>query len=382
MAGPLLAVENDRPDMSESQTRPNPSPPTEPSDAPAPTAEPMTTTLMARLFVVPAVIVCILIAVAVVVVLFGSTPLDQPVSIDRLLTILEQDNTGGRTMGMLMPRDKDYWQAAQELANRLMRREKYLQPEEIEPTAERLVGILDGLGPGQDTDEIGPSRRLFIMQALARLGSPVAFDALAERLEDPNSGIRMAALMALAEMEAVDGIERVVSPVVKRLDDPSIEVQMVACATLSQVARPHDPHVEQALREKLDDDREVQWNAAIALARLKSNAGKIVLMNMLDRSYWEQMDLRYIEAGREVQRSFTPLEVSNRLTAAIHAAGHLDDPELRSLIKALCGDASVEVREAARVALNEHEPDSEQVGVADRTLGPQDSRVPMLGEAL
>src|SRR6185436_6900989 len=82
-----------------------------------PNYEPMTPTLMGRLFIVPAIIVCVMLGVAVVVVMFGTTTIDKQASISDLIDRIEQD-PGERTMSMLFPRAKESWQAAQELARR------------------------------------------------------------------------------------------------------------------------------------------------------------------------------------------------------------------------------------------------------------------------
>src|SRR5262245_59306014 len=94
-------------------------------------ASPMTPRLMARLFVVPALIVCVLLAVAGVVVMFGSSSLGKQQSISELIEVLKYDD-GQRTLTyMLLPHDKEYWQAAQELAKRLSNRDMALRPEEV-----------------------------------------------------------------------------------------------------------------------------------------------------------------------------------------------------------------------------------------------------------
>jgi len=99
---------------------------------------------------------------------------------------------------------------------------------------------------------------------------------------------------------------------------------------------------------KLEADREIQWNAALALSRLGSKRGKLVLMNMLDRSFWEGIDLKYEEDGATVRRKFTEAEVEYRLRAAIDAASRLDDDQLRALVVKLSrNDKSPVVRDAA-----------------------------------
>src|SRR5437762_5374614 len=98
-------------------------------------APPMSKTLLARLFVVPAILVSMLVAgLMSVVILFGWPGIGQRPSANELLTTMEQ-NAGERQLGMaLLPQDKDVWLAAQELAERLRNRDKELKPDEIGTT--------------------------------------------------------------------------------------------------------------------------------------------------------------------------------------------------------------------------------------------------------
>lgn len=323
---------------------------------------PMTATLMARLFVVPAIIVCVLLAVAVVIVLFGTTTSDKPVSIATLLDRLDHDD-GERTLDvMLMPQAKDSWQAAQELARRLADRDKFLTADEIEPTAQRIVKLIEKFGPGKNVNEAGPAKQYFLMLALARLGTPTAIPTLTALLKDPNASTRQTALQALADMRGVPGIESTIDQMLPLLSDPNTAVQIVACAAVGGLANPQQTVAVNALRAKLDADREIQWNAAIALAHLGNRSGKMVLMNMLDRSYWEAMDLSYDDGGTQVQRKYTEAEISRNLTSAIEAAARLADSDLTSQIAALESDKAHAVRDAARAARAEAKPVSTATG--------------------
>jgi len=335
--------------MSESESRAS-EPPAVSSETTVSPPGPMTATLMARLWVVPALIVCVLLAVAGVVVLFGAPAVSEQQSITKLLQVLEQDD-GQRTLGiMLMPRDKEFWQAAQELAKRLANRDKVLKPEEIPPTAAALVKILDKFKPGASPDDSGLTREHYLMLAFARLGVAEAVPAMTRRLTDPGSRTRMFALMALAEMKGVSDARAALPQVLPLLNDPHAEVQIVACATVASLAARGDAAAIAALADRLEADREVQWNAATALARLGSPRGKLVLMNMLDRGFWEKLDLDYVESGAQVKRKLTAAEVARYLAAAVSAAAELGDAELGGLVKKLENDRAVEVREAVRAA--------------------------------
>lgn len=314
----------------------------------------MTATLMGRLFVVPALVVCVLLGVAVVVVFFGASSLEHPASMNDLLDRLQTD-PGDKTMGMLFPEARESWQAAQELARRLEDKDRFLRPDQVDPTAERIIDILkqdDAQGGSGAVEgpmaQRGHARKLFLIVALGRLGSPLAVEPLGRLLEDRDEQTRQAVLQALARMGKLPQTRRVLPKVYELLDDPVPAVEMIACLTVAMIAERGDAEAIGQVARKLEADREIQWNAALALSRLGSKRGKLVLMNMLDRSFWEGIDLKYEEDGATVRRKFTEAEVEYRLRAAIDAASRLDDDQLRALVVKLSrNDKSPVVRDAA-----------------------------------
>jgi len=328
--------------------------------------EPPSATLIGRLFVVPAVIVTALICIAIVVVLFGGTSVGQRPSIDDLLRTIESD-AGKHTAGMMLfPADREVWQAAQELATRLSRKEKELTPEHINQTAERIERVLSQLKKPVGADDAAvaafQTKRQFLILALARLGTPQAVDTIAKYLDNSDPQARQAALTGLMELRGQPGVHEHLAAVVGRLDDDSPAVQIVATAAVGVIAQPGDAEAVKALRRKLAGDREVQWNAALALAKLGSKSGKAVLLNMLDRGFWEKSRVQYQDAAESIDRAFTPNEIDGYLAVAMDAAGRLDDADLRASIERLKSDPSPSVREAARRTLAGGEPTAVAAG--------------------
>ncbi len=325
------------------------------------TPQPSSATLVGRLFIVPALVVCVLLAVAVVVVMFGASSIDQPGSIEDLLADIEAD-PGARTMNyLLLPQAKKAVQAAMALPKRISEEADQLDAEAAEGIAKRIVLILErdvdrgeaassgeyGLAPGHN-------RTPFLVSALGMLKTPVAVEPLIDALGHEDEEVRKAAIISLANLRTVAGADRALPLLYDILEEGRIkETKMLTCLAVAALANRGDADAIGHLSRLLEDDRELQWNAATGLAMLGSKRGKLVLMNMLDRGYWAGIDLRYEENQATVQRRFTDLEISNRLCAAIQAAAHLDDPDLTALIEKLRGaDASLRVREAARRALD------------------------------
>ncbi len=328
--------------------------------------EPPSATLIGRLFVVPAIIVTVMICLAIVVVLFGGTTVGQRPSIDDLLRTIESD-AGKHTAGMMLfPADREVWQAAQELATRLTRKNQELTPEQIDQTAERIDRVLGTLKkPAGADDEVVrafQTKQQFLIMALARLNTPRAVDTVAKYLDNTDPQARQAALSGLMEMRDQPAVHERVPAVVQRLDDESPAVQIVATAAVGVLAKPDDTAAIKALRQKLAGDREVQWNAAVALAKLGSKSGKAVLLNMLDRGFWEKSRVQYQDAAETIDRPFTSNEIDGYLGVAADAARRLDDADLRAGIERLKNDPSPSVREAARRALTEGAPTAMTAG--------------------
>lgn len=318
------------------------------------------TTLMGKLFVVPAIVVCIMLGVAVVVVLFGTSSIDKPATIQELLVSIEADS-GAREYGMLLPAAKEAWQAAQELAVRFDQKDKHFNSEdEIEDAANRVVAFLEKSKAGApsvavtDDEKRGLMRDHYLMLALARLGRPSTVSTFQALLKSPNADTRRVALQSLAEMGGVAAAKAAVQDVYPLLSDSDSAVRMVACLTVAALADRGDATAIRQVAALLEGDRETQWNAAVALARLGSGRGKLILLNMLDRGFWEKLDLDYVDDGRRVVRQLSSSEVDDRLRAAILSASKLGDAEVDAKLTELRDDdASIHVREAARVAIEE-----------------------------
>ena len=76
--------------------------------------------LLGRLFVMPLIIVCVVVFCVVVVILsFGAITNAKERPLTELLAKLEAPSPEGPAGPMMLPREKELWQAAQELALRL-----------------------------------------------------------------------------------------------------------------------------------------------------------------------------------------------------------------------------------------------------------------------
>ena len=100
--------------------------------------------------------------------------------------------------------------------------------------------------------------------------------------------------------------------------NPSAAIRLAAVIALGEIGNLTSISIlEQALN---DDEPNVRWDAAVALSKMKSEAGKVVLLDLLRPGYLEEF------------KSVDQNERNRILVVAIRSAGELDDPELNQAI--------------------------------------------------
>jgi len=331
------------------------------------TAEPLTLSLMGKLFGIPLLIIGSIVAGAVlVVVLFGGPSSPPQRSIESLLQALES-GSGERSMGVLLPQEKELWQTALELAKRLEKKEVEVTPEELQAVATRLGALvttelgnlerLPTLGAERVNQQSIRSRRLeFLIHALGRTEREEALGPLLSVVRARREPYAATAMKQIAELKSLPGAAAALEPMLVILNSPSsnMESRLVACTALSVLADTGDATVIAGLSEaRLANQGELAWASALALARLGSPAGKITLMDVLDRSFWETGE-RYevTDSAGAVHRYRMPGgRIESLLVAGIEAASHLNESDLWEMIERLKSDDSAAVRAAATKAV-------------------------------
>ena len=126
-----------------------------------------------------------------------------------------------------------------------------------------------------------PRVRRYLALAIGRLTSPPpdAVDRLVEALDDPDTETLISVIWALGSL----GEEAVVPRVVDLYQSQDAGVRKMVVYALGVLP---DDGIHTTLRAALDDPvADVQWNAAVALARHGDERGTRVLARMLDRDY-------------------------------------------------------------------------------------------------
>ena len=194
-----------------------------------------------------------------------------------------------------------------------------------------------------DSEGDDPRVRQYLALAIGRLAHPPAGAAaeLVEALDGPDTEVRISVIWALASL----GDPGTIGDIEAMYFDEDAGVRKMAIYALG--ALPGTGHMA-TLRNALDDPAaDVQWNAAVALARHGLEDGLPVLRRMMDRPYVEQM----VTLAPTPQDTVDP--VAAVMVSALQAVSALGSSELNEQIRELSeNDASLRVRNAALEALD------------------------------
>lgn len=318
---------------------------------------PMTSRLMTQLFAVPALIVAAVITCALLVTLtFGWIATGQEESIESLITRIS-GGTGDKVIGVVLPpKEKELWQAALELARRLQRPEKEIPPEKLSAIALQLQTAIEGvIRMPRPYSKATKDRMNFMAIALGRLGQPSAVEQFESMLVNDEPAVRKAGVSGMAELGPIPKMRsRALTLVPLLSDDPVREIRLMAAAALGQIAARGNKAVIDALRKQRADEDEVRWNVALALVRLGDESGKLDLLDMLSRDYWQNRKIQD-DPESERTRPITEAEIGRNIRSALSALDRVHDSEIRSAIRLLAEDRNPLVRGDARNVLKKLE---------------------------
>jgi hypothetical protein len=227
------------------------------------------------------------------------------------------------------------WPAAYELS-RLMS-----DPEFVKKGEGALAPELTKAFAASSDDD--PRVRQYLALALGRLTPPIPADArqlLIDALNDKESQTRISAIWALGNT----GDATVVPDIERMYASGDAGVRKMAVYVLGSM--PIDAGNDTLVKALADSEPDVQWNAAIALARHGRHEGVPVLRRMLDRAYVERNVTRQPQARDEVD------PVGEVMISGLRAIAALKAGDVSEQVRALStDDANVKVRQAAIEAL-------------------------------
>lgn len=334
--------------------------PSVPASAPPAGDEPMTPRLMARLFVVPLLIVVMIVfSSAAVVLLFGWISESQEQSVEVLVERIKS-GVGNLVLGVAMlPEDREVWQAASDLARRLQSDDPRDLPVEKRPVvAAQLADVLVKTRGVRQTP-MGQEMQRFILTALGRLAEAGQVGLITDYATDDNvpTDVRKHAVGVLIESrtrnEAMTRATRDAWPrLAPLIDSPEVVLRIHAVMAVGALAEAGDAGAIGLLtRAYHGNNREVVWNATLALARLHSPVCIPQLLDMLSRAEWEKVRVEVPERPGQEGPKLPPARVDEYLKVSIDAARMLGDERLREAVHKLTADSSLQVKDHARRAL-------------------------------
>jgi HEAT repeats len=223
------------------------------------------------------------------------------------------------------------WPAAYELS-RLMADPAFVRREEATLAPELTKAFADS-----KSDD--PRVRQYLALALGRLTPPLSAEArqlLVEALADQDSQTRISAIWALGST----GDRSVAPDLEHQYGSEDAGVRKMAVYALGSM--PVDTGNETLVKALEDAEADVQWNAAIALARHGRHEGVPVLRRMLDRAYVERNVTRQPQPRADVD------PVGEVMISGLRAVAALKETALADQVKTLStGDQNLKVRQAA-----------------------------------
>ena len=227
------------------------------------------------------------------------------------------------------------WPAAYELS-RLMSDPEFVKREEGILAPE----LTKAFAESKNED---PRVRQYLALTLGRLTPPLPAETkqlLIDAMSDADSQTRISAIWALGST----GETSVSADIERQYQSEDPGVRKMAVYALGSM--PVDTGNETLMKALEDPEPDVQWNAAIALARHGRHEGVPVLRRMLDRAYVERNVTRQPQARDDVDPVGEVMISGLRAIAALKAADLSD--QVRTLST---GDHSLKVRQAAVEAL-------------------------------
>jgi HEAT repeats len=223
------------------------------------------------------------------------------------------------------------WPAAYELS-RLMSDPAFVKKEEATLAPE----LTKAFAASKDDD---PRVRQYLALTLGRLTPPIppqARQLLIDTLNDPDGQTRISAIWALGstgDVTVVPDIDRMYAS-----DDAG--VRKMAVYALGSL--PGDAGAPTLVKALEDTEADVQWNAAVALARHGRHEGVAVLRRMLDREYVQHTVTRQQQNQDEID------PVGEVMISGLRAIAALKESTLSEPVKALSlKDSDFKVRQAA-----------------------------------
>ena len=151
-----------------------------------------------------------------------------------------------------------------------------------------------------------PTVRMYLALAMGRTKNSIYGKPLMQGLVDKEKVSRVAAIKALGSLAYIESINNLVEFI-----DLNNSVEERLSATIS-LGNMDDKSVIPILKKLLNDEEpNIRWDAAIALAKFGDTAGTDIIGNLLDRKYYHQFN--EVDAEEEVQAILVAIKASKKI---------------------------------------------------------------------
>ena len=214
------------------------------------------------------------------------------------------------------------WQSAYELS-------KILSDPDKVPLDEQFKNSI--MSAFEESLHDDPKVRMYLALAMGRTGDDAYGASLLTALNDKKAEIVTAAIQALGLIQY--------SPAVAQLSvmATSSEFQPVRLASVISLGQIGDDSSLPLLKKLLDDEEaNIRWDAAIALAKMGDSSGSIIINSLLNRAYYN--NFKEIDSWETEKAILVAIQVSSQL------GGEQFKLNLLTLAKE---DPNMEIRNAA-----------------------------------
>ena len=214
------------------------------------------------------------------------------------------------------------WQAAFELS-------KILSNPGIVPADEGFKNKMVSIYQHAIHDD--PMVRMYMALAMGRTGQQDYGPILMDGLNDKDKGSSLAAIKALGLLSYVPAIPEIQEFTGEKY---SSEERLAATIALGSMG---DKSIIPILQKLLEDEEpNIRWDAAIALAKLEDTSGVHVIVNLLDRSYFDHFT--EVDEVEEVQAILVAIQVSSQFPSKLFVT---------NLLKLAAFDNNMQIRDLA-----------------------------------
>ena len=172
---------------------------------------------------------------------------------------------------------------------------------------------------------------MYMALAMGRTGQQEYGPILINGMNDKDKGSRLAAIKALGLLRytpAVNGIQKFTA------ENSSNAERLAATIALGNIG---DKSIIPILQKLLDDEEpNIRWDAAIALAKLEDPSGVQVIVDLLDRSYFEHFT--EVDEEEVVQAILVAIQVSSQFPSNLFVT---------NLLKLAAFDQNMQIRDLA-----------------------------------